>query len=233
MRIPARTLIVAAVLTCPTVVTGQDLDSHWGIQTSFAPNGMTLESLRELFLKGDGAIEAQEFTVGLVRGSSQGGEWGVSFVRKPFKNGTTVSNSYSSCVQQFCNSIAQAQVMREVALQGIEFHWFVPFTTIRNRVQIGLNLGGGAAGVSGTIDETVTFNSTFRQPNGQMARATNRDTFSERAKDAFEWPIYPLAKLEAQAALLLTPAVKITVAGGFNYPGTGVRVGSVILLGAK
>jgi len=45
--------------------------------------------------------------------------------------------------------------------------------------------------------------------------------------------VFPLLKVELMGALIATPAVKIKVAGGLNFPGTGFRVLGVYLFGAR
>jgi hypothetical protein len=52
------------------------------------------------------------------------------------------------------------------------------------------------------------------------------------AKD--EWlAIFPLAKLEAEGAVILAPGLKVKIAGGLNFPSLGARVGVVYLIGAN
>jgi hypothetical protein len=56
--------------------------------------------------------------------------------------------------------------------------------------------------------------------------------FQGPAKDVFFSVVRP-GKPEAQAAFVVTPALKVTVAAGLNVPSASVRVGAVYLIGAR
>jgi hypothetical protein len=124
-------------------------------------------------------------------------------------------------------------VFQNVYLQGVEFHSFIPFATIKDRVQIGLNLAGGIARTRGEIEETFENVSRFTLPNGQVI--TNTDTSSGVfPADEIIYKYQPLGKVEAQAAFILAPSFKLKVGGGFNMPSAAAfRVGAVFLIGAK
>ncbi len=207
-------------------------DSHWGVSASVTPTWKSHERLLELLfgLDGEGEIEGSEFTVGLVRGSMRGGEWGVSFVRKPFKNGgTLVEGGEPDCFENFCSSHTSTKVMQDVALRGIEFHSFIPFVTIADRVQIGVNVGGGIGFPEGTIIETEQ--STFSDP--LFGSDTNTDTFVSPANEVM-YKYVPLAKAEVQGAIIVAPGLKIKISGGLNLPSsTSFRIGVVYLIGAN
>lgn len=212
----------------------EDRKSHWGASVSFTPQWKAHEKLQELlWAEGDGTLEGSEFTVGLVRGSTRGGDWGVSFVRKPVKNGTTITRFTEESDAQFLVRQTHRIVFQDTYLQGVEFHAFIPFATIKNRVQIGLNLAGGIATTKGTVEETFDMFSQFRLPNGEVF--TNTDTSSNTfpaSEVVYEYQ--PLGKVEAQAAFILAPSVKLKVGGGFNMPSAAsFRVGLVFLFGAS
>lgn len=134
-----------------------------------------------------GEIEGSELTIGIVRGSTRGGEWGVSFVQKPFEDGSTSVRVDESCENGFCSS----------------------------------------------IDQTFVFSSTFQNPfTGEVITNTGTTSFSDAA-DEFIYPYIALFKVEAQAGIIVAPAVKIKIAGGVNNPGAGVRVGFTVLFGAR
>jgi hypothetical protein len=208
--------------------------SHWGASVSFTPQWKAHGELQDLlWVEGEDRIEGSEFTVGIVRGSTRGGEWGVSFVRKPVKDGLTITNFTSESDGQFSVEQTHRVVFQDVYLQGVEFHSFIPFATIKDRVQIGLNLAGGIARTRGEIEETFENVSRFTLPNGQVI--TNTDTSSGVfPADEIIYKYQPLGKVEAQAAFILAPSFKLKVGGGFNMPSAAAfRVGAVFLIGAK
>jgi hypothetical protein len=95
-----RTLIAALLLTCalpaPAAAQGDD-GKHFGVSVSFSPYWKSRNDyLVTMGLEDVGTLEGTEFTVGMVRGRTFGGEWGVSFVRKPFKDSTTVTEETNS-----------------------------------------------------------------------------------------------------------------------------------------
>jgi hypothetical protein len=208
--------------------------SHWGASVSFTPQWKAHGELQELlWAEGDGRIEGSEFTVGIVRGSTTGGEWGVSFVRKPVKDGVTITRITEDSDSQFSVHQTQRLVFQDVYLQGVEFHSFIPFATIKNRVQIGINLAGGIARTRGSIEETFEMISEFHLPNGDVI--TNADSSSNVfPADVIVYKYQPLGKVEAQAAFIVAPFLKIKAGAGFNMPSAVCfRMGAVLLIGAR
>jgi hypothetical protein len=226
-------VLALAANAAPALAQGNK-DSHWGASVSLSPSWKANEKWQELLLvEGNGTIEGSEMTVGLIRGSTLGGDWGVSFVKKSVKDGTTITSVDEFSSQGFFDRTTQTQVLRDVYFQGVEGHVFIPFATIKNRVQVGLNVGGGIATVKGFVEETLEFFSQFTFPNGQVQTNINRETFTEEASEVF-YKYQPLFKLEAQGAIIVVPAVKVKISGGFNAPsGASFRIGAVFLIGAK
>jgi hypothetical protein len=126
-------------------VQGTD-DSHWGVAASSTPTWTLAEPIRKVLFEGEGTMKGSEFTIGLVRGSTRGGDWGVSFVRKPFKDGSGDTTSDLQCfitpAQPLCATVTKSTLTQGADLNGVQVHWFIAFATIKNRVQVGLNVGG-------------------------------------------------------------------------------------------
>lgn len=227
--------LLTGVTPAPAAAQGDD-DPHFGVGVSFAPFWKSRSDLLVTTgLEDVGTIEGTEFSIGLVRGRTRGGEWGVSFVRKPFKDSTTVFQEQStqdcgpSCVSSF--SSTRTTRFDAVYLRGVEVHWAPAFVTIGGRVQIGLNVAGGIAIPEGTVHDTVDFtsSSTFQ---GRTFTDAFSDSFSSPAKDVLFGKV-PLFKVEVQGALILAPGLKVKISGGLNNPGMGMRIGATYLFGAN
>jgi hypothetical protein len=241
---PILALAMLCVLTEPAHAQ-LDTTSHFGVGVSFSPYWKSRDDLMVTVGLDDlgGKIEGSEFTIGMVRGSMRGGEWGVSFVRKPVKDTTTVLTDQSSdtfqcgtgCTSSFTFTSTTTTTFHDVYMQGIEVHWAPTFVTISNRVQVGMVVGGGIAVPEGTIDETFeSVNVTTNTFNGQTTTNTtvDSDSFSSPAKEVMFGKV-PLFKVEAQASVILAPGLKVRFAGGLNNPGMGFRIGGIYLFGVK
>src|SRR5262245_39195147 len=64
----------------------QNERSYWGASVSGTPAWDTAQQVKDLLGDEGDVIEwkGKEFTIGFVRGSTLGGDLGVSYVRKPF-----------------------------------------------------------------------------------------------------------------------------------------------------
>jgi hypothetical protein len=229
--IPSVLFVFICLLPAPAAAQAAPVParSHWGVTASFSPSAEAHEGYRELLydFEGAGSVKSSEFTIGLVRGSTRGGDWGVSFVRKPLKDGSQATDVDTDCFEPTnCGTFTYTKTMRNVVLTGVEFHWAPTFVTLANRVQIGINIAGGIASASGDIEEV--FINEFTDPNFP----DSTDTIVSPAKEILIKP-QPLGKVEVQGSVIATPAFKIRVAGGFNAPGYGVRFAAVYLIGAK
>ena len=151
--------------------------SSWGVVGSFVPNWkipQKLEPIATLHFTEDDAdirdldLSGKEFRIGIVRGRTQSGDWGVSFVRKTFVDRQIEGYRSPGCqgggsgvVILQCEETWTNLDRRGVLLNGVEVHKFIPFATISRLVQIGLNIAGGMASAQGQIDST-SFRSSYR-----------------------------------------------------------------------
>ncbi len=212
---------------------------HWSVYASYTPS-WNLASFLQDALSEEGStvvMEGTELTIGFGRASTRGGEWGISYVRKPFSESSGVTESDSQCNQfgagqpQICTSTTTTNRFDGVFANGVEAHWFFPFVRIKDRVQVGLNVGVGISELKGNIIETET-GTEVDFPNGRATVVPVNRTTTEPAADKL-LPYLPLFKLEAQGAVIIAPMLKVKFAGGLNFPGTGFRVGVTYLIGAK
>jgi len=199
-----RVLIVTfvALVAAPAVCAAQD--SFWGVSASFTPTWKTPDAFKRVFQADSVDLSGSEVRVGIVRGRSLGGDWGVSFVRKSLKSGGVVDGEEGRFV-----------LGEDVTLTGGTLERFGVFSTIKDRVQIGMLMGIGAAQISGSAirDETTAV------PAAEALRPLNLDIkFS------------PLARLELGVAIIVAEGFKVRASGGLTYPGyTTFSVGGIFL----
>jgi hypothetical protein len=211
-------------------------ESHWGVAFSTTPSWTIHDNFKKQLFEGEGTIEGSELTIGLARGSNLGGDIGISFVRKPWKDGSGTTEVEQRCYGPGpnlppCATETTRTVTEGVYMQGVEFSWFWAAATIKKRVQFGMKIAGGVASVNGNVVETRDgFDPTFSQSGTTLTPVHEVETFS--AKDELI-PIFPLLKLQAEGAVILAPGLKLKVAGGLNFPAVSFTVGLVYLFGAK
>jgi hypothetical protein len=124
---------------------------------------------------------------------------------------------------------------RGVKQIGVEVHKFIPFVTIKRRVQVGLNVAGGVSKFEGTVE--------FHELNPQFSfdprtnQSTVRVTEATSSRPMSEIPTFspfPFGKVEAAVAVILAPGVKVRGSGGFDFPGyTKFSLTGVFLFGAR
>jgi hypothetical protein len=221
------------ILAIPAIATAQGQPSHWGAAVSFAPSVKSMPFYNNLFIsETDDKLDTSEISVGIVRGKARGGHWAVNFVQKPFKDGTTIVEVEEFTDVGFFSRTKQTLVFEKVRMRGIEYVAFLSFVKIKERVLIGMNLGIGVAQVEGNITETLEFFNSFTAPNGQVFEDSQTEVFTSPANETlFKYQI--LGKVEVAGAVVLAAPLKVQIAGGFNSPGTGMRVSVVYLFGAK
>lgn len=251
-------LVCLLALVFPGSSSAQDdQPSSWGVIASFVPEWKIPSSLEVLaaahFSEDDASISeldlrGGEFRIGVARGRSLAGDWGVSFVRKTFEDNVIDGTFGRSCSGSSASGVWVLQCLRlesrlsrqDVRLNGIEVHKFIAFATIGQVVQLGLNLGGGYGWAEGHVD-VATFETNFTctlppgasPPFGPGApedpctggTISNETTVQTGASSGdilrlFKSEGMPIGRAEVAAAVLLGPRVKVRVAGGLNYPGT-------------
>ena len=189
-----------ALAGLPGEAGAQGRDSHWGVSFGFTPRWSASQSTMPVGVLWDDVDEidlsGSALRVGIIRGSEAGGDWGVSFVRRRFRDESVVD---------FTSAGDARYVTDGVSLTGVEIHRFSPFVTVAGAVQIGMEYGGGIGTLAGD------------------AIATNRPDIGVRdVTDALREhgiPIVPLARAELAAAIIAAPGLKVRIKGGLNFPG--------------
>lgn len=206
------TLVVAVIVFSSVAlspITTYAQDTYWGVAGEFTPRWESLDQLDVAYDADAFEIAGNTFRIGFVRGRTLGGEWGVSFVRKGVRDGSLIVRDGDLFTFR-----------DDVVMNGVEINKFAPFGTIKDRVQIGLIVGGGVAGVSGTAagptGESVEVERVF-------ALAGDEDV-----------GVHPLFRLELAGAAIVGAGFKIRVSGGFDWPGTAkFGIGGVYFFGER
>jgi hypothetical protein len=232
--------LVVVMLGTATPARAQSSESRWGVNVSFTPSWKANDGLgSSLQWAPEGLIhEGTELTLGVAKGRTLGGDWGVSYVRKPIKDQTIVeTNTASFCPNPTtCQTLTDEfrQDLKDVVVDGVEAHFFIPFATISNRLQLGVNVGGGVGFSSGTVTQTFTTTTTTTTSGQPPVVKTEVSSSDEDAAGDVIGSTVALVKAEFQAAVILAPGLKLKVAAGLNAPSTfAARFGFTYLFGAR
>jgi hypothetical protein len=141
----------------------------------------------------------------------------VSFVRKRFKHSVVTAQDtdcFYVAAQNTCVEVpyGTSHSLEASTVTGVEYQSFRPFTTIKNRAQIGLTWGAGVGKVEGTA-KGLQFSADGTTPD---ARPT-KDIFPVVV--GYPLPVTPIVRAELSAAVLVAPRLKVRASGGFNFPG--------------
>jgi hypothetical protein len=198
----ALALCLAALLLVPARADAQIDDTSWGITGGVSPRwSMPGTLLANLFDASTLDVKGPEFRVGVIRGTTLGGEWGVSLIHKRLSKESTLE------IEGTRNVLTV--VADDAELIGIEVHRFFPFARA-GQVQIGANLGGGIAQLRGFVTgvQVGTTSTSFTLPFPEAFVVAGRE---------IDW--LPVGRAELGAAALVGERLKIRVSGGFNMPG--------------
>ena len=198
----AAALLAAGLLMNPAPAQAQIDDTSWGITGGLSPRwSMPGTLLADLFDATALDVKGPEFRVGVIRGTTFGGEWGISLVHKRLSKESTIEIEGSRDVLTV--------VADDAELIGVEVHRFFPFART-GHVQIGANLGGGIAQLRGFVSgvQLGTTSTSFTVPFPEAFVVTGRQ---------IDW--LPVGRAEIGAATLIGERLKVRVSGGFNMPG--------------
>src|SRR5262245_10377578 len=139
-----RLVVVAALLVgaMPGLAEAQALDRQWGVVAALSPRWSSPESLQSFLVDGDGSIAGSEVSVGIARGMGRGARWSLSFVRKPFEDGSGVTERREQCLTGVkCFSTDLSTLTDHASLNGVRLEVVVPVTTLGRRARLGVVLG--------------------------------------------------------------------------------------------
>jgi hypothetical protein len=218
MRYRIGFLLAAVLLVSATPGFAQIDNTTWGLEVGFTPVWqMPGQALAGAFGADTIDLHGREFRIGVVRGRTNGGEWGVSLVNKRFSEDAIVVLSSSSGKGSFTTTDAE--------MLGFEVHRFFAFAKVGPHVQLGVNLAGGAGELRGYVSASYVPSNPTQTRASALVRTA--DIFDYVDKN-ITW--LPMAKAELGAAFLAGDRVKIRVSSGFNFPGYQVASVSVTYL---
>jgi hypothetical protein len=214
--------------------------AHWAVTFSLTPRwdiypiGLSgFAGAERVEIEGpDGrsSMWGSNWSIGFARGRALGRDWGISFARQDIRKDAVIDRTYGLAGRPcFPNTCIQGErvVFQDVSVIGPEAHLYVPFFTIKERVQVGLMMAGGIGKFTGTA-----FVDNFEQditaqpipPNFQLPiiRTQRQGPIGEVADviyyDGSDWTA--TGRIQPGAAVIVSQALKLHVGAGFHYPGT-------------
>jgi hypothetical protein len=204
MRIRSVFIVACAcLLFASSPASAQIDDTSWGITAGFSPRwSIPGTVLADLFDASELDVKGPEFRLGVIRGTTLGGEWGISLIHKRLSKESTIEIEGTDSLVNVVTDDAE--------MLGVEVHRFFPFVTAGNRVQVGVNLGGGIAQLRGFVTGAYISGTqaNFTLPFSEAFEVTGR-----------EIDYLPLGRAELGAAILAGERMKVRISGGFNMPG--------------
>ena len=113
----------------------------------------------------------------------------------------------------------------DVVLHGIEANKLFVFATIKNVVQIGLDVGGGVGWMKGTATERLTQTQggfSNPPPNATTNLPTTVTETEVPASTLVAVDPVPIGRVELAVGFILGPQLKVRASGGMNIPGTHI-----------
>lgn len=207
-----------------------DNTKHWGLRVSFSPWASDNGFVRRVFSEfADVDLAGSDFEIGVVRGSHSGKEWGVSYVRRRVADDSTVQVRRGDVNVQFIDrTLTGSQYddysLRSSNMQGVQLHQFIPFATIKRRMQFGVLWGVGAARfTSGDVRRTeLRQELDSRDPNNPILVPTSRTrdlSVGEFVEEEIGMEWIPLLRVEFAATVLAAPGSTLRIGFGVSTPG--------------
>jgi hypothetical protein len=195
-----RCLLLAILVWSATasVAEAQARRTYWGVDVDITPKWRVPAWQEVVFDAQQIDLAGSEFRIGFVRGQSLGGDWGLSFVSRSVKDASAAILTNDGDVITTADN----------SMMGVEIGRFSPFTTIKDRVQIGLSYAIGV----GWYGDTVS----VRHPNGSTEVVDAKALFSP---NGINFPVTPLGRFELSVGGIITQNIKVRASGGISFPG--------------
>jgi len=206
--------------------------AEWGFTFSLTPKwdfvplvltplaGVEKEQIRAA--DGSTTLNGSSWSIGFVRGRALGTDWGISFVQQRIAKGSLIDRRrFYSCTGNTTLDCVQGErlTLTDVTVIGPEFHLYVPFGTVRERVQFGILLAGGAGAFRGQGVEQ-RFETTFSGTGTPIISETTAEGDITATQIYFGEPYTLFGRVEPGVAVLVGPQVRVFASAGFHYPGS-------------
>jgi len=119
--------IISLAAPLPAYAQKAPKNPRWAVSFSVTPSWHIAPFIENAIADDDESINfrGSELTIGFGRGSRRGGDWGVNFVRKPFKDGLISESFDTSCFspspgQNLCNNGHETKIANGLMLTGFE-----------------------------------------------------------------------------------------------------------------
>ena len=207
---PALVALIVLVTATPAAAQFSETErTLWGISASRVPKWTTIEGVKTFHRATEVDLNGSTFHVGVARGTWLGGDSGWSFFRQVIEEGS---------------SLKKDDYLYETAgrttLSGLQYHRFAPFTTIRERVQVGVFFGAGFGWYRGKVNRDGA-----PVDAGELSMLGRQDENNR-------WVPAPLLKVAGAAAVLVGSGVKGRVTFGYGLlTGPEIGFGLVYLVG--
>jgi hypothetical protein len=204
----------------------------WSVPSGSGPLAQLAEVVHE---SGDFGMDVKgsDFRIGVARGRQLSGDWGVTFVRRKMKDGSKQGGIEEECqtnpgpggvVFSQCFAGGTEYLYQDVSITGVEVNKFIPFVTIKNRVQVGVDVAGGVGAMKGTAlkREPESVYTDVRNAQGQIIGqnvSVRIDTSTVGAKELMVFDPTLLGRVEIAVAAIIAPPLKVRFSGGMNFPG--------------
>jgi hypothetical protein len=195
-------LLMLLALGVPASAFAQLDKPSWGISVGFSPFWKVPEGLGKVFEAERLDLKGQEFRIGAIRGTTRGGEWGISLVHKRISKKSVIA------VRQGADVVTVTA--DDAEFLGVSLDQFVPFYRTKH-VHIGADVSGGLAQMRGFLTATVDQKNTATV----HAKIPFRELFRLGGRDV---KIFPLARAQIAASVLAGDRVKVRIGGGLNMP---------------
>lgn len=239
MRRSAILSLLLILLSAPAALAQRDRllvepspPAEWGVTFSFLPTwdfrpvelaglaGADPESITGA--NGGTTLKGSTWSIGFARGRALGAEWGLSFVQQRIRKGSVIDRVYRyDCLPGTQCIDGERLTLSDVTVIGPEVHFYIPFATVRERVQFGIVLAGGGGAFRGTgVEDRVRtpccvapIVTTETRLEGNISEITDKIFFSDAPYTIF-------GRAEPGVAVIASPQVRIFAGAGFHYPAT-------------